>query len=202
MEAQKTLSEGYREAGRLDLRGNTWMLVALNVVAFLATVGFAVLFFRLAVLLRGGAVADWNELTITGERLIWLFLEVLLLSAVAVIAHELLHALGFWAFTGERATFGFKGLYAYAGAPDWYLPRNQHIVTLLLPFVVISGVGILVMAVVPAALLTEVVLVLILNAAGAVGDLAALVWLLTKPRSAYVNDHGDSLIVFVGSDAT
>jgi hypothetical protein len=57
------------------------------------------------------------------------------------------------------------------------------------------------MAAVPAGLLTEMVLVLVLNSAGAVGHLVALVWLLTQPRSAYVNDYGDGLVVYASSGA-
>ena len=202
MDAQKTLPQGYEEAGRLDLSKNKLMTVALNVIALPATIGFALLFLRLASLMRAEAVPGWGELTLADGRALRFIVEMILLSVVTVVAHELLHAVGFRIFTGERAGFGFKGLYAYAAAPDWYLPRDEHLATLLLPFVVITAVGVLLLAVVPASLLTEAILVLVLNAAGAVGDLVALVWLLTKPRSAYVNDYGDGMAVFVRSDAT
>jgi hypothetical protein len=193
------LPENYEEAGRLDLGRNKLMAILLNVVALFATLGFAFVFLRLAAWFRGAAAPRWGELTFTGTGALWAVLEVLVLSVVTVVVHELLHAVGFRAYTGERATFGFKGLYAYAGAPDWYLPRNQHLVTLLLPFVTITVVGTLLLAVMPAPLLSETVLVLILNAAGAVGDLVALVWLLTKPRHALINDYGDGLVVFAKS---
>jgi hypothetical protein len=74
---------------------------------------------------------------------------VLLLLAVQVILHELIHGFFFWFFTRSRPTFGFKGFYAYAAAPDWYLPRNQHLIVALAPLVLITGLGLVLLTFVP-----------------------------------------------------
>lgn len=67
----------------------------------------------------------------------------LLVVVLAVISHELIHALFFRFFTGEWAIFGFKGIYAYAAAPQWYIPRNLHIAVALAPLVILSLLGVL-----------------------------------------------------------
>jgi hypothetical protein len=124
-----------------------------------------------------------------------------LLSGIALLAlmvalHEGIHGLLFWRFTGARPTFGFKGLYAYAAAPDWYLPRNQHIVVALAPLLLITLGGLVLLAVLPEVALLPSIVFVALNAGGAVGDIVAVFWLLRADASALVQDTGDAVTVF------
>ena len=57
-----------------------------------------------------------------------------------LVVHELIHGLFFWLFTGSAPRYGLGLSYAYAAAPDWYIPRRKYQVTGLAP-VVIIGLG-------------------------------------------------------------
>lgn len=124
----------------------------------------------------------------------------LVLMAVVVVLHEAIHGLLFWRFTGDRPRFGFKGLYAYAAAPGWYLPRNQHLVVALAPLLLITLGGLLMIALIPTAAVLPLVLVVALNAGGAVGDLVAAIWLLRADAAALVQDTGDSMVIFAAEE--
>lgn len=65
-----------------------------------------------------------------------------------------------------------------------------------MPLVVITAVGLALMAWAPVRWLPLTLLAVALNASGATGDIAVMVWLLTKPSSAYVNDYGDGFRIY------
>jgi hypothetical protein len=65
--------------------------------------------------------------------------------------------------------------------PGWYFPRNQYILIGISPLIVITLIGILLLVILPISTLNLVLIGLVLNASGAVGDLFVVVWLLTKP---------------------
>ncbi|MBD2257724.1 hypothetical protein [Pseudanabaena sp. FACHB-2040] len=48
----------------------------------------------------------------------------------------------------------------------------------------------------PLAVVPGLLLALVVNAAGAVGDLVTAGWLLTQPKQAYVNDYGDGMAIY------
>lgn len=197
MQAVKILPEKYAETDSIDLADNKRLAFSLNSVGFLLFFFFALLFTVLAAVLRYNVAGDELELRITGSNIGETLVMVVCIVALTVITHELIHALFFRIFTGEWAQFNVKGLYAYAAAPDWYLPRNLHVATALAPLAVISVVGMVLILFVPLALLWGVLLFLVVNAAGAIGDIAIAGWLLTKPRNAYVNDYGDGFTVYI-----
>ena len=89
-----------------------------------------------------------------------------------------------------------KGLYAYAAAPEWYLPRQHHVAVALAPLVVMTLVGLLWLPVAPAVVVPPLLLVLVLNASGAVGDLVTVIWLLKQPRATFVRDRGDTITLY------
>lgn len=197
LQSTKTLPAGYRQDGKLDLGERKGLALALNVVASFSVIIYGALFLFLAVTLRPSAIP--TELSLAfGDVTWWLLLvRLLVLTALMLLLHEGVHGIAFRIFNGEWGTFAFKGLYAYAAAAEWYMPRNRHIVTALAPFVGLSVLGVLLMPIFPASLLPDLVLFLIFNASGALGDVLVVIWLLTKPREAYVNDYGDGVAVYV-----
>ena len=68
---------------------------------------------------------------------------------VMIVLHEGLHGLFFWLFTREKPKFAFKGFYAYAAMPDWYLPKKEYLITALAPLVGITLLGVLGLALLP-----------------------------------------------------
>lgn len=146
---------------------------------------------------------DLLELNVTigglADLLRFLLLALIVL-AMMVVLHEGLHGLMFWHFTGDRPTFGFKGLYAYAAAPSWYLPRNQHLVVALAPLLVITLGGLLLVALLPEAAVLPIIAIVALNAGGAIGDILVALWLLRIDAAALIQDTGDAITVFHAED--
>lgn len=196
MQAVKTLPASYAEIDSIDLAENKRLALGLTLAAFLLFFFFVLFFTAWAAMLRYNVEEGEMELHLTSDHLWWALVVAVAVVVLVVIVHEFVHALFFRIFTGEWAKLGVKGWYAYAAAPDWYIPRNLHIVTLLAPLVIISLTGMIVMLFVPLALLWGVLLFLVVNAAGAIGDIVTAGWLLTKPRDAYVNDYGDGWAVY------
>jgi hypothetical protein len=92
---------------------------------------------------------------------------------------------------------GFKGFYAYAAMPGWYFPRNQYLMIGIAPLILITLIGILFMAILPISNLNLVLVALVINTSGAVGDLFVVIWLLTKPAETLALDQGDSIEFYV-----
>lgn len=112
------------------------------------------------VLLGFLAVAAWLRYDETGGELRSRFsakqvFPVLLIGLsvilIQIVLHELVHTLCLWWFTQEWPRLGFKGIYAYAAAPAWYIPRNQHLFIALVPLIVLTVIGLLLMPIVPLA---------------------------------------------------
>jgi hypothetical protein len=131
---------------------------------------------------------------------VWEILGVMLGMAAAYAGvlglHELIHGAFFWIFTGARPIFGLRLAYAYAAAPDWYIPRNAFLMIGLAPLVLISLGGAALLPAMPPSLLPIWWLALTANASGAVGDLYIVGWLLSKSAHLYINDCGDRMSVY------
>jgi hypothetical protein len=57
-------------------------------------------------------------------------------------------------------------------------------------------VGGLLLLVIPAAVIPALMILVIGNAAGSIGDLAAVAWLLTLPPATLVRDSGDAITAY------
>jgi hypothetical protein len=196
MRATRDLPRSYQRQSTLDLSRNRALLITVNLLGTALFFGFGYAFVRLAIALRLAPRGEDLVLSISPMAFPTFLLWGVVVLALTLVLHELIHAFFFWRFTKHWANFGFRGVYAFAAAPNWYIPRNQHLIITLAPLVVISAVGILLMLVVPLPLLPWLVLALVVNAAGAVGDLVTAVWLLRHPEQAYVNDYGDGMTIF------
>lgn len=195
MKPNKELGPEYLYAGKLDL-GERNNGIAVN----LAGLGLLFVFGRLFVQV---AAAIRPEINSTGFFDVMQGLEPLYLLIglfVVLIGHELLHGLFFWIYTGERPEFGFRVVYAYASAPDWYIPRNKFIVTGLAPVVVITLVGLAVLPLVPDLYVAEVLILMAFNAAASVGDMVTTGWLLFKPDAAMVRDSGARMDIYLPAE--
>jgi len=131
------------------------------------------------------------ELVITSANVLYVLLSLLGIAAGQMVLHELVHGVFFWLFTRSRPTFGFRGWYAFAAAPGWFLPRGQYLVVNLAPFVLLSVLGILLLAVVPTGALAAILAGTVMNAAGAVGDLWVVFLILRERRPIVIEDLGD-----------
>lgn len=197
MNATQTLPPNFRLFKRLSIRENAPLLM-LNVVS-LALLGLAsVLMLVLLRWLRPQDVAATFTFSIEGtSNFLVVILIVLGATTAMMVVHEAFHGIFFWYYTRTRPKFGFRGAYAFAAAPDWYVRRTPYLVTSLAPLVGITLIGILLLVVLPVRWVPLLLLVVSLNAAGAVGDLWVAYWLVRCPPDALGNDQGDVTSLYV-----
>ena len=187
----KELSSAYVFAGEIDVQ-NRRVILALNLIGLALLFVFGWLFWQLASAVRTEPLS--SDLSSLWARLepLWL-----LLGIVGVfILHELIHGLFFWLFTGDRPRFGVHIFYAYAAAPDWYLPRNRFIIVGIAPFILITIAGLVLLPAIAPQAVTELLIILTVNAAGSVGDLLVVGWLLSQPRTTLINDMGQKITFY------
>jgi len=127
-------------------------------------------------------------------------LVLAVLGTVLILPHELLHGLAMRYYGGDpRYGVGVAHFilpYAYA-TTDHEFTRNQFIVVLLTPLVVMSGVGVPLMVGLGWGWL---VVPLATNAAGAVGDVWMTMTLLGYPTHIRLEDH-ESGVRIVGTES-
>lgn len=190
MNATRTLPPAYTQSATLDLSSDRRAVIALNVAAVALLVVFGALTLGFILTTRGGAGVGF-----TGNG-VMVTLTLLALYVVMILLHEAIHGFCFWWVTRARPAFGISWRYAYAAAPDWYIPRNAYLVVALAPAVVITLGGLLLIAVVPAPAVMPIAFVVIVNGAGAVGDFLVTIWLLRRPPHTLVNDVGDAMTLY------
>ena len=198
MQATQTLPPTYRKNGAMDISKNEAVLLLLNLIGLVAMAAFGFLFFRAVVWMRPDDIAPaLRILQVTqGAGWLWIVVAVILLTAFYVMLHEAIHGIFFWAFTRARPKFALHWSYAYASAPDWFIPRNPYLITSLAPFVLISLGGLVILGISPVSWLLPTWFVITMNAGGAVGDLAVAIWLLTKPSTSLAQDRGDAVTLY------
>jgi hypothetical protein len=199
MPVTRNLPDHYRKIGTLDVSQDPRLLLFLNVVGLILTLVAGWLFFLFAARLRPAA---WSSALHTLQNrtvlaVIGLVAAILALLVFHILAHEAVHGLFFWLFTRSRPRFAFRWAYAYAAAPDWYISRDPFLITTLAPLILITMIGLLLIAFAPPGWLLPTWVVITLNAGGAVGDLAVAAWLLRQPRTCLAQDRGDAVTLFV-----
>ncbi len=203
MQACKTLPPNYQTYKTLDLSQNKLATLGLNIIGL---GGFG-LFGWLALLLLRASRPDaveiaWKvgvKLEIIGA--LQAVAVVIGIQIVMVVLHEAAHGAFFWYFTRERPAFGLELPFAaYAAAPDWYLPRRQHLAVGLAPFVLITLVGLALLPVIPAPAVPVLLLIMVTNAAGSIGDFVMVAWLLAQPKGILVQDTGAAITIYGPAD--
>jgi len=193
--ATKILPEGYTLSRTLDLR-QTKNLILVNLFGVGLLIASWIGFAGLANAIHPGSM----NFTISSGHLGSVFLSLLMFVIVIVVmllVHEGFHGLCFWIFTKTRPLFAFKGFYAYAAAPEWYLPKGQYLITGLAPLVGITVICVALMFVLPAWWMAPLVWMLVMNTSGACGDLWMVYWLLRSPSDVLARDKGDVLEFYV-----
>ena len=101
-------------------------------------------------------------------------LALLLGTFVYPIAHEWVHGIFIRIFCGQKANYGFTGLYAFAGRGDAYFCKAHYLVIALAWFLVAYFIQ-------------------IMNLTGAAGDFYVVYLCLRAPAGLLVNDDGVSM---------
>lgn len=115
----------------LNLLENKKLMLWLNVVAMVLFIFFIFLFGTLINALKYNTNLDFN---IIGIGL------AMILYVVLIIVHELIHGLFMKLFKPTaKVKFGFEKFVAYATTPGTRYSRNQFLVILLSPFILLTG---------------------------------------------------------------
>ncbi len=189
------LPESYTRIWDLDLSRDRKTALLLNLLSLPLFVLFGWIFLSVASVFRP-EISSLDFLRKLTAHMATLYVEFLLVVIVFTVLHECIHGIFFWLFTRDRPVFGVRLLYAYAGAPQWYIPRNQYAIIGLAPFVCISVVG---MAVLPLVSLSAAQIILfgmVMNAAGAIGDLYVSGVVMRLPPDVMIQDTGFIFTVF------
>jgi hypothetical protein len=181
----KTLPEGYAQFDEINLKKNKRLAITLNIVAFFVAVPSFYLLSSFAALVRPSIMNTSGSIT-AGVAAVMVGLVVMLATI-----HELVHGFFFWVFTRSRLVFAMRLFYAYASAPDWYIPTRQFMIVALGPLVIIDAVGLLLVLLVPESWVLFIAFVVALNTGGSMGDLLVFTRLVKVSPTCLVNDTGD-----------
>ena len=199
----QSLPKGYIPAGKFDLNDNRGLAMILNLVGIGLLFGVGWLLLRSLSFLRPEYLSTENILVITGMREFWRNILVLVVSLGLMIGlNEGMRGLLFWMVIQQRPKLGLKGLYTFAFALDWYLPRRIYLFIRLTPILIVTLLGLAAVPMVPLNLVPGVLLLVSLNIAGAISDLVTTYWLLGKPKGLLVLDHGDEVRIFLPREKT
>ncbi len=132
----------------------------------------------------------------TDFELPW-WLGVLLVLVIVLPLHELIHGIAI-TLTGHPATYGIKlekGV-LYATSDGALFRRDEYLFVALAPLIGITLLCFGLSLASPEWLYGLLVMAVVLNAGGAVGDLWSVAVLLRYPRRALVRDEQDGFRVF------
>ena len=195
MQATKILSPDYKHLRSFDLKRDRSLLIKLNLAGLFLLLPVGWLFLSLGTLLNP-QTSPVSSIRSPTSSLPFQILAYLCAAFLAIILHELIHGIFFWIVTRTPPKFGFKGAYAFAAAPEWYIARDPYLWIGISPLIVISLAGILVIPALQPWILPAWLFMLIVNATGAVGDVYVVSWLIRKPKNLLIQDSGDLIIVY------
>lgn len=192
MQPTKTLPQNYQPRFKFSLKDNLGAAVVLNLGALAAFFGFGALFIRISALLRSDhLLSGFRDIFDVGQAA-----NLLVILLIMLILHEGFHGIFFWIYTKERPKFGIKLLYAYAAAPEWYIPRSQFIVVGMAPILFLSIIGLFLLPFLPPRFIPGLIFFLTINAAGSLADLYTIFILVLQPKTVLVEDLGESFTVY------
>jgi len=198
---REELPAGYHQTAEFSLRNNTRMMVILNLVGFGLFIVAAGLLPRFIYSVRPQDIGIVLSFEVDNLVQLAVFLLSIILDFVLlVILHEGVHGLCFRLITGKKPIFALGPGYAYAAAPDVYITKIPYLITAVSPLVVLTAVGLAVIPVLPRDILFHASLIIVMNIAGAVGDLWVVGGLLLKSRTLLVRDSGDCVTVYQPAD--
>jgi hypothetical protein len=173
--------DGYQEPYQPVAAVSWWELPVGDVLLF---VGMTAAFGGVTALVRDGAAVlevFLTAVTLDSAGAFGVYLGLVAAGVLAVVCHELVHGAAGWLLDCE-VSFGRHGWGVGTRLRGGFLSRRGDVVVTLAPAVVLTVVGVVLLAVVESPLAAAVVLTgLVANAAGIGSDLADALALRTLP---------------------
>lgn len=191
----RELPDGYVITTRINLKENLGLALRLNLAAFgvLLITGLGLIQLlkirKPDLFPRDGFAIDLGT-SLSSAAI------VIVVMVIVLLVHEAIHGFFFWSATGTRPVFGLHLSYAYAAAPDWYIPSLTYLWIGLSPLILIDIGLFLWMMVAPAGLILYLAVAFLMNTSGSVGDLWILYTLLKLRRPTMVRDLGDEVVLY------
>jgi hypothetical protein len=191
----QTLPDGYTRTVEINLAKNKGLAILLNIIGlFISILAFVLagLFTHFA---RPRSFAEAFVFKVDLSTM-GLLLVLVVFVVVGLVAHELIHGFFFWVFTRSRPVYALHLAYAYAAAPDWYIPIRQYWIIGLAPLVVIDLACLLMILFASPVWILLMVFLVAFNTGGSVGDMWIILNSLRRSSTCLVNDVGDGVIFF------
>lgn len=189
MKTQITLPENYTKLLDIDLQKNKKLALLVNLLglAIIAVMVVAAHIFNPV-----SMIFDMSE----GLGVYFARFAVIAIGAVAyMLLHEIVHGICMKHFSGMNPTYGFTGLYAYAGSKA-YFNKRDYIIIALAPIVVWGIVLAVINVFVHESWFWVVYFIQIINVSGAAGDIYVTVKFSKLPPDILVNDTGVAMTVY------
>lgn len=185
MKSYEELPGGYKEKLSIKLQNDKKTALTVNILALV--VGAVMI----AVPLIG-----WYRLKDILSLLTIPRTAIILIGYVLYIyAHELTHGFVMKKLSGVKATYGFTGLYAYAGSSA-YFRKAPYIIIALAPLVLWGAVLTVIQILVPDGWGIVPYIIQIGNIAGSVGDIYVALKITAMDKDILVNDTGIEMTVY------
>lgn len=191
MKSIKLTEVSFENKEIVDFQKNKKLLIVINLLSLVLFAIFYFLFHLIYSVLFNNKINDplYFFRSFKNSSDIYSIVFILLLLLILLL-HELIHGLFFYLYTGEKPVIGLKSIYAYAGAPNWYIRKDNFNVVSLSPLIIITIIGFVLMWIMPASYSPILFLCITANAAGSIGDIWISIKLINKPSETYINDTG------------
>jgi len=186
--SREELPEGYTLSMTVDLLQNRKQMLMVNGLA---------LAIALIMVLVGLGICPIAGLFSLKEGLRAYCLRFAVLAAGSVVyifAHEWVHGVAMRYYSPIKPTFGFSGMYAYAGSTA-YFDRSSYLVIAMAPVVIWGAVLMVLHLIVPESWFWVVYIIQISNISGAAGDFYVTVRFM-RMKEILVQDSGTSMRVY------
>jgi hypothetical protein len=191
----QTLPDGYIRTVEINLAKDKGLAVLLNIVGLFISI---LAFILTGLFTRFARPAPFSEVFIFKADLSTMgqLLVLVVFVVVSLVVHELIHGFFFWLFTRSKPVYALHLAYAYAAAPDWYIPVRQYWIVGLAPLVLIDLAGLLLVLLASPGLILLIIFLVAFNTGGSVGDMWIILNSLCKSPACLVNDVGDGVTFF------
>lgn len=193
----RATAEGEQPAGYALLRKGNLNLGLLSVLSLVALPP-AFIVFAVVTAPLGGPFDFRSGSGTFRVDLVGLLLVTFTALVVLPVIHELIHGL-VAAWCGGRPVYGIGPGVAFCHFRE-FVGKRGYAAILIAPLLVISIVGVALMPITPEILRGPLLALLITNAAGAVGDIAALTQLTGLPNDALIADTNHGFEVYARQD--
>ncbi len=182
------LPSGYRELFHLKLQEDKKTALIVNIAALVVASAMVVIPIFMGVdvfsFLDNGSFEFFIKL-----------IAMLICYGIYIYAHEITHGIFIKIMSGQKAYYGFTGIYAYAGS-DIYFNKRSYTIIALAPLCVFGIILTVLQLIVPDGWGYVPYLVQIGNVAGAVGDVYVTIKMLASPKGTIVRDTGINMTFY------